>query len=178
MPQIDISLVLRWFHIFAGMTAVGGLVYLRFVLLPTLAGFDASQRAKLEDGLRQRWSKVVAAAIGVLLISGLANFMITVKFYEVPKWYHSIWGTKFLLAMVMFFLSSALSGRSAMATKMRANATMWLNINLVLAVIIVCLSGMLKTAVKTPKPIAPAVAVVATNSDYSTPSIRPVSTRP
>jgi uncharacterized membrane protein len=159
MPQIDISLVLRWFHIFAGMTAVGGLVYLRFVMLPTLAGFDAGQRAKLEDGLRQRWSKVVAAAIGVLLISGLANFMITVKFYEVPKWYHSIWGTKFLLAMVIFFLSSALAGRSAMATKMRTNATMWLNINLVLAVIIVCLSGMLKTAEKTPKQPATALAV-------------------
>jgi uncharacterized membrane protein len=151
MPNIDLSVVMRWFHILAGMVAVGGMVFSRAVVMPSTNVLSADSFIKLKDAMRARWSKIVAAAIAVLLISGLTNFVITVKYYEVPKWYHMIFGIKFLVAFVIFFISSVLSGRSALAERFRKNAKFWLNLNIFLAVIVVCLSGLLKTAVKTPK---------------------------
>jgi hypothetical protein len=99
---------------------------------------------------------VVGASIGFLLLSGLYNFAVTVVDYRVPKWYHMVFGIKFLLALVIFMLASLLAGKTSAAEKLRQNLKVWLNLNIVLAVLVVCLSGVLRTAVKTPKVEVPA----------------------
>jgi len=146
-----IALVSRWLHILAAITAVGGTIFARFVVFPSLAPLEADQRAALHATMRGRWSRIVAAAIGFLLVSGLYNFMVTVSEYQVPKWYHMVFGVKFLLAMVIFGVASLLVGRSPAADSLRRNATAWLNLNIALAVLVVCLSGMLRTAPRVPK---------------------------
>ena len=152
MESLEIvSLVLRWFHILSGMVAVGGMVFLRFVVVPSIGAISTDSFKSLHGQMRPRWAKIVAAAIGTLLITGLINFVITVKLYDVPKWYHMVWGIKFLIAMVIFFISSVMAGRSALADKFRENVRFWLNLNILLAVVVVCLSGVLKIADKTPK---------------------------
>jgi uncharacterized membrane protein len=164
MQPIEIvSLVLRWLHILAGMTAVGGMIFLRAVVVPSIGAISTDAFKSFHGQMRPRWAKIVAAAIGTLLITGLVNFIITVKLYEVPKWYHMVWGIKFLIALVIFFISSVMAGRSALADKFRANVRMWLNLNIFLAVVVVCLSGVLKIAPKTPKAenAAPPVATIA-----------------
>lgn len=152
MSSIDyLSLVLRWLHILSGMTAVGGMIFLRAVVVPSRDAISENDFRSLHNQMRPRWSKIVAIAIGTLLVSGLVNFIITAKFYDLPKWYHPVWGVKFLLAMVIFFISSVLAGKTALAEKFRQNIRFWLNLNITLAVVVVCLSGVLKTANKIPK---------------------------
>ncbi len=141
-----LALVSRWLHILAAITAVGGSMFVRLVVFPSLEPLPLDQRIALHAAMRSRWSKIVAAAIAFLLMSGLYNFMLTVTQFQVPRWYHMVFGVKFLLALVIFAIASLLAGRSPAAEAVRRNARLWLDLNIVLAVLVVCLSGVLRTA--------------------------------
>ncbi|MBI3839671.1 MAG: hypothetical protein HY288_17255 [Planctomycetia bacterium] len=146
-----LSLVFRWLHILAAITAVGGTIFARAVVFPALDDLPSEQRSALHAAMRARWSKIVAAAIGFLLISGLYNVGVTTLYYTLPRWYHPVFGVKFLLACVVFMVASLLIGRTAAAEQIRRNARFWLNLNIILAVLVVCLSGILRTAEKSPR---------------------------
>lgn len=146
-----LGLVFRWLHILAAITAVGGAIFARLVVFPALDPLPSDDRATLHAAMRARWSKIVAAAIAFLLVSGLYNFMMIAIQYRLPRWYHPIFGVKFLLALVIFAIASLLAGKSPAAESLRRNAKAWLNLNIVLAVLVVCLSGILRTAEKVPK---------------------------
>jgi uncharacterized membrane protein len=165
MTSIEIvSLVSRWFHILAGMTAVGGMIFLRCVVVSPFLALPKAQFEPLHAQMRPRWARLVAMAVGILLISGLVTFGINASQYVLPKWYHMVWGIKFLIALVIFFLLSALAGKSALAEKLRQNIKLWLNLTILLSVVVVCLSGVLKMANKMPKNAANAPAADVTAS--------------
>jgi uncharacterized membrane protein len=153
-----VALVARWLHILAGMMAVGGAIFVRCVLLPAQCVLAEGDCQRLHQELRRRWSKLVALAVLLLLASGLYNFITLVQAYELPRWYHPVFGVKFLLAMGVFLIASLLAGRTALAERLRANARAWLSLNLALAVAVVCLSGVLRTAPRAAKVAAPAAA--------------------
>lgn len=150
-PMVVVGLVFRWLHILAAITAVGGTIFARTVVVPAVDELPEGQRSAVHAALRRRWSKIVAASIGFLLLSGLYNIAYTLMEYRVPRWYHMVFGIKFLLALVVFMVASLLSGKTAAAENLRKNLRFWLNLNIALAVIVVCLSGVLRTAEKTPK---------------------------
>lgn len=154
--QYVLGLVFRWLHILAAITAVGGAFFARFVVFPALDPLPSDQRAGLHAAMRARWSKIVAAAIAFLLVSGLYNFLMIVVEYTLPRWYHPLFGVKFLLALAIFAIASLLAGKSPAAESLRKNARAWLNLNIVLAVLVVCISGVLRSAEKIPKKEPPA----------------------
>lgn len=147
-----LMLIFRWLHILAAITTVGGSVFARAVVVPTLAQLPAEEARSLHAAMRARWSLIVAGAIGFLLISGLFNVGTTMIQYTLPRWYHILFGFKFLLALGVFTIASFLAGKTPVADRMRQNVRFWLNLNIALAVTVVCLSGVLRTAVKVPKP--------------------------
>lgn len=151
IPIEIVSLVSRWFHILAGMTVVGGVIFLRYVVVPPLVSLPKEQAGTLHTAMRPRFARLVAVATALLLLSGLVTFGIYVSQYVLPKWYHMVWGIKFLIALVIFFLLSGLAGKSVLADKLRQRSKLWLNVTILLAVIVVCLSGILRTANKVPK---------------------------
>ena len=53
-------------------------------------------------------------------------------------------GTKIILAFVVFFLSSALVGRSSAFEWMRSNIKTWLLVTISLAALIIAISGFVK----------------------------------
>ncbi len=145
------SLVLRWLHILAATAMVGGTLMARFAVLPAVATLPESQRGEFHEAVRRRWSKVVMLGIAFLLISGIINFLrINAQdlkvFTEIKTLYHALFGVKFLAALVVFFVASALVGRSAAFEKIRKNARVWLTVNLTLAVVIICISGVMRSA--------------------------------
>lgn len=144
LAQLDwIAIVSRWAHILAAITAVGGTIFMRMALLPSVGALAAEERKKLHEGVRSRWVKFVMAAILFLLVSGLYNFLQKNK-QGLPPIYHMLFGIKFLLAFAIFFLASVLTGRSPAFAKLRENARFWLTLNMTLAVIVVCISGVLR----------------------------------
>jgi hypothetical protein len=60
------------------------------------------------------------------------------------KLYHPLIGTKILLAFVVFFLASALVGRSAGTQKFRDQSGKWMTVVVVLSAVIVAISGFIK----------------------------------
>lgn len=148
-PEFFIGLVSRWLHVLAAIAAVGGTIFARFALLPSLQELPEAERKELHDRIRRRWSKVVMAAIGFLLLSGIYNFVMIARspLLDDEKFkpiYHALFGVKFVLALAVFFIASALVGRSPAFAGLRANAKKWLSINLLLAVLIVCISGFMR----------------------------------
>jgi uncharacterized membrane protein len=159
--EMVFGLVFRWLHILAAITAVGGTIFARAVVVPALDPLPADQRASLHAAMRARWSKMVAAAIAFLLASGLYNFAIIVVRYQLPRWYHPVFGVKFMLAIAIFGIASLLVGKTAAAERVRGHARFWMNVNIALAVAVVVLSGILRTAEKVPKPAAKPLVVNA-----------------
>ena len=58
--------------------------------------------------------------------------------------YHALLGTKMLLALVVFFIASALVGRSEKMEPIRKQKDKWIKVLILLAAIIVAISGFVK----------------------------------
>jgi uncharacterized membrane protein len=175
------SLALRWFHLVAAMIVVGGTIFMRFALVPAAGSLQDEQRKSLHEQIRSRWAKLIAAAVAFLLISGLINFVLFITESKTPPWeewhktynsvYQFVFGAKFALAMVVFFIASALAGRGEATKKFRQDAKWWMTVNLILALIVVALSGVLRlthTGPTLPKTVIAAATPEANPSSQPT----------
>lgn len=140
-----IIMVSRWLHLAAVVLAIGGAAYARFALLPGMGEvLDETSREKLREAVRRRWAKFVHISIAVLLITGSFNFVMLAMPPAVhPLPYHPIFGLKFLAALAVFAMASVLVGRSPNFEALRRNSGKWLSMILLLAVVIILLSGVL-----------------------------------
>ncbi|MEK6246569.1 MAG: hypothetical protein N2C12_00220 [Planctomycetales bacterium] len=149
--DIDIAgIVLRWMHIFAAIALFGGLIYQRVALIPAAQRLEEEPRKQLSEAVRRPWSRVVMVAILFLVISGFVNFARTSAAFKavdlkLPPLYHMLWGTKVILALAIFFLASALAGRGTATQRFRDQAAKWLTVSILLAVLVVAISGVLRS---------------------------------
>lgn len=140
-----VDLVLRWIHILTAITLVGGTIFWRFALNPALGQLQSDQRDSIRGHILPKWAKLVGISSGLLLISGLINAVHgNIMRYDLPGAYHGMVAVKLLLALAMFFIAARLAGRSEGAKKFREKMTFWLNINVLLAVALVCIGGFMK----------------------------------
>jgi uncharacterized membrane protein len=161
--NLALQLIFRWIHIGSAITVVGGTVFMLFVLLPAAKEILDEEHLKLRAAVLKRWKWFVHFGIALFLVSGLYNYIkVMVPLHKGDGLYHALMGVKMLLAMGVFGLAEVLVGRSKLAEKLRQNASKFLTINLVLAAIIVMLSGFLKTLPAKP---AAAVAPAAVSGD-------------
>ena len=159
-PLFFVNLILRYTHILGAITMMGGTLFMRLALLPTLQGIDAEKRAEVHQGVRSRWAMVVGIATGMLLISGIANLGLASRYtFNVPGGlsYSMLGGIKLILALPIFLLAALLMGKTNLAKKVQANAATVMNINLLLALILVFIGGWLKFADRKPKEKKPDV---------------------
>jgi hypothetical protein len=143
-------------HILAAMALVGGTLYQRLAMPAAGKALSPETRDAWFQAARGPWSKVVMIATLLLLVSGLTNLVLTVRFFKfpnptLPPYYHAVFGVKFLAAV--------LAGRSDGTRKFRENAERWLTVNLVLATTLVCLSGILRQTHTGPNIAPPAASV-------------------
>jgi len=141
-----IAVVARWAHVLAAVVAVGGVLFQRLVLLPAVREtVDENSRGRLHEAVTGRWKRLLMACIGLLILSGGWNFVtISLAKAERAPIYHALFGIKFLLALAVFFLGSALAGRAEAFAALRRERGKWLGITAALAVLVVLISGVLK----------------------------------
>ena len=159
MQDVDVvTLVLRWIHLLAAMATFGGAMFMRFGLLPAATeSLDDSPRQKLREAGRGRWARFVHGAIGLLLVTGLVNFVRLAQSSDLPAMpYHAIFGTKFILALIVFFVATVVVGKSPAFQRARENLSGWLSGLIALIVIIVLLSGILNQVRHADRPAAEA----------------------
>ncbi len=146
MGEIDYLVLLsRWLHIVAAALMIGGSGYALFAMLPgTGESLTSQQCDATRKAVRRKWLVVINLSIGLLLITGFANFYLLVIAPKVPAMpYHALFGVKLLAAFVIFFFATALHGSAPGLEGLRANSRRWLALVLVLGVMIVFISGAL-----------------------------------
>ena len=176
--MLALDLILRWMHILGAIMLVGSTIFMRCVYLPAKENASDQPGAEFADRIRKVWSRLVMISSGQLLVSGLVAFVLLMKNFEINKdafpgsAYQMIFGIKFLLAFVVFFLAAAISGRSGLAQKLRQREKMWLTINMTLAIVVVCFAGIMRLADRSEKSTSslpqPAASVVQTDDTAST----------
>jgi len=150
-----LSVLLRWAHVLAAITALGGLLFARFAVVPAADELERETADRLHAGIRRRWLPWVIAAITLLLASGLTNYVLMIRRVKAAPevwgadWmretgYHALFGVKFLLAMGVFYLASGLVGRGAGTQWIRDARRQWLSVTVGLGVAIVLISGWMR----------------------------------
>ena len=105
-----IEVISRWVHVGAAIVLLGGSTFIRFVLMPSAEKLPEAEHNQLRQGVMGRWKWFVMLGIGLLLATGLYNYVERMR--QVPRHYHMLMGIKILLALGVFFLGSALTGLS------------------------------------------------------------------
>lgn len=136
------QIVIRVFHLLGATIALGGGIYTFIVMRRVIPLVPESDRDHVREALRKRWAGLFMLSITLLLLTGLYTYMV----YKVPQHkgdgrYHGVMGAKILLAMAIFFIGSALAGRSPAFAKMRANAGFWQIVNITLGFVVIMLAG-------------------------------------
>ena len=145
-----IEFVARWGHLWAAMTLIGGAIFLRQAVLPTAATLEESVRETLMTGLRNRWRKVVMAGIGILLLTGLFNYVgLNLLPGATPRHkgdglYHALMGIKILIGFAAFFLASVLAGRSPKFEGLRQQGAKWYGVLITLSLLAMTIGSFLK----------------------------------
>lgn len=150
-----LSVLSRITHVATAIVLVGGTVFMRFVLMPAAKELPEAEHDQLRLRLMARWKRVVHGGIALLLLSGLFNYMQQVPKHKGDGLYHALLGIKMLLALVVFFIASALVGRSAAFEKMRQNRAKWMGLIVLLSALIVAISGFVKVRVPKEKLAVP-----------------------
>ena len=161
-----VPLISRWVHIYTSIVIVGGTVFLRFVLAPAAASaLPDAEHSALRERVVGIWKRFVHAGILLFLLSGFYNYLaVTRPNHKGDALYHALMGGKILLAFVVFFLGSALVGKSSAFQKIRDKRNAWLSVVIILAAIIVGIAGFLKIRKWQPPP-----SEKAARTAYSTP---------
>lgn len=149
------SVLSRIAHVATAIVLVGGTVFMRFVLMPAAKELPETEHDQLRQRLMARWKRIVHGGIALLLLSGLFNYMQQIPKHKGDPLYHALLGTKMLLALVVFFIASALVGRSAAFEKMRQNRAKWMGLIVLLSALIVGISGFVKVRGPKPKLVVP-----------------------
>jgi uncharacterized membrane protein len=142
--QLLIDVVSRIVHVSTAIALVGGSVFMVFVLLPAARQLSAEQHDRLRGLVNQTWKRYVHTGILLFLVTGFYNYFRQMPLHKGDGLYHGLVGTKIILALVIFFIASVLVGRSATFEWMRTGREKWLKIIVLLAAIIVAMSGFVK----------------------------------
>lgn len=155
--ELLLVVAMRWIHITCAMLAIGAPFFVRFALFPAAAKvLDEDSHQKLRTAINARWKHFVYILITLFIISGLFNFLVPVRVdgqLISARWkdfapddkrlYHMLFGFKMIAAFGIFFLASALAGRTTVFAPIRKNAKAFLGVLLLLAaILVVCSSGL------------------------------------
>jgi uncharacterized membrane protein len=168
-PRLDsmywLMLASRILHILGAIILVGGIFYLRNVVipLPLRDGLgDGSSADQQFSGRRATWAMWVGITSLFLLVTGLWNFVHMVIQNHLHWSYHLLGTLKIVLGLALMFVSALLAGRTTAAERFRQNMRFWLNICLILGIVTVIIGSVMRSYPRLPKLDAlPAPPIIA-----------------
>lgn len=132
-------------HVLTAILLLGGSMFSLWVLTPAVVHVeDEAARRSLLERVVGRWKWYVHLGIALFLISGGYNYWRALPKHPGDGLYHALLGTKMLLALGVFFIASALVGRSEALQSMRDRRVLWTRILVFMACLIVAMSGFVK----------------------------------
>jgi putative copper resistance protein D len=138
---VSLSLALRFVHILAALTWIGGMLFIALVLVPVTRRFEPGLRTRLVQETGVRFRAVGWMAIAVLVISGLLNLWLRPELLSAPRFYWkvSIVVATLALSAVHDFVLGPRAGRPGADPGLRARASWVARFNVVLVLVVVAL---------------------------------------
>lgn len=132
--------LIQWIHILSAVVAVGGTIFMRFVLVPVLGPADADLRKRIIGKFRP----LLYAAILLLLATGIYNAVGAFHLRAHDAAYQAVLGMKMLLALVLFAVAAHLVIPTAQPNFFQRNPKLWLTVNAVIGIVILAMSAWLR----------------------------------
>jgi len=144
-----LPMAMRYLHILSASLAIGVPIFVRFVLTPAAQKvLDPETHLKLRAAVNAIWRKLVYVMIALFLISGVytlvAVSMPQIRGHGDRVLYDALFGFKVILALVVFFIASALPGQTKALEPFRRRAGMWMVVLIVLVLTILMMSVTLR----------------------------------
>lgn len=135
--------LVQWIHLIAAVAAVGGMVFILFILMPSLRVLGEDQGALLVKTILGRFRWISWGAILLLIGSGL--YGIRVRAWEAP-WgpYWKLLALKIFLALVVFVISLLMTLPIPSLEPFRVQRRKWLSIALGVALAVILISAYLR----------------------------------
>ncbi len=144
----------RWFHIIPACLAIGGAVFIRFILPVGLRVLEPEQQKLVYLRCRRVFKMLIHTSILLLLLSGTYNAIMNWPKYKlVVPMSHMLFGLHVLFALVVFTISLILLAGKEPPASHRT----WMAVNIVLMLIVVAAASTLKWV----RDHAPAAATAA-----------------
>ena len=139
------SLVLRWLHVLATITWIGGMLFIALVVVPVTRRLDdAAWRTRLVQEIGTRFRTVGWIALALLVVTGLGNLWLRPYLLWVPRfhWKLGLVVLALVLSVCHDFILGPRAGRPGADPSVRVRAS-WiarLNVVVVLAVVLLGLA--------------------------------------
>lgn len=141
--------ILRWLHIIPAAIAIGGTIFMRFVLPAATRSLGDAQAAEVFLRARRVYKIMLHASILFLIITGVVN---SIRFYPAYVQHRplaiGLWHTHMFLAVIVFVISFwSLAGKAPPASHRTAAM-----VNVILLLLLVAVSSTLQYVRQTPVP--------------------------
>jgi uncharacterized membrane protein len=139
---VTLSLALRWLHIVAAMTWIGGMLFIALVLVPVARRVDdPALRTRLVHAIGLRFRTVGWIALGVLVTTGLGNLWLVPGLLYAPRfqWKLGLVVLALILSAAHDFVLGPRAGAPGAAASARTRASWVARINVVVVLAVVML---------------------------------------
>ena len=99
MPELLLTVIMRWIHISSMATLIGGIIYGRLVMAPASSSLAADAQEALGDHAASHYRPLVVASMIGLILSGLYRYFTTPGHRPL---YEALFGIKMLLVLHVF----------------------------------------------------------------------------
>ena len=137
--------VVQWVHLLSAVLTIGGVVFLRFVVLPSAESLEEDTRNTLMGRVLRRFRPLLWTGIGLLLLTGLYNVWLVAVWggFTVQK-YLFVLLVKVGLVLLMFAVAFMLTVPGEAFSRLKARRKSWLTVNVVLGLLVILLSAFLR----------------------------------
>ncbi|RMF87240.1 MAG: hypothetical protein D6736_13285 [Nitrospinota bacterium] len=117
-----INSIIRWIHLLAATTWVGGMIFHLFIAFPALTTPQQGQRVTVNATILSRFLKVVWVSVGVLILTGIWNLNVRIHQAVPPDF---SWWVAFLIKFLLVLGMISMSGKLhfAIVPKLKEIAT-------------------------------------------------------
>jgi uncharacterized membrane protein len=137
-----VDLAIRWLHLLATITWVGGMVFIALVLVPVARGLvDPALRSRLVQDAGRRFRAVGWIALAVLVATGLANLWLRPYLVWTPRFQGKAGLVVLALALSVLhdFVLGPRAGRPGADPALRRRASWVARVNLLVVLAVVFL---------------------------------------
>ena len=139
------NVVVQWLHVVAAALAIGGVVCIRFVVIPSAEALSEEARSTFMEGVHARFRQIIGLSIVLLLITGLYNVGVVAATGQlfVPGYLYPVIA-KIALALVVFKIAFMLIIPGPAFSGVKAKRKGWLLVNLILGLIVILIAAYLR----------------------------------